>query len=86
MVQVYNAAKLWVNTGNQTVCMTKKYVIGKGQKSIAKNIVNYSKQTSQFFANNSLAGVTLRSGVIKIYEAPRGIFNINGLIRSFWYI
>lgn len=56
------------------------------QKSIAKNIVNYSKQASQFFVNKSSSGVVLRQGVIKIAGAPGGIFNIDGLIRSFWYI
>ncbi len=90
-VQVYNASKLWANTGYKTAYRQMvdhygKHVIGEGQKSIAKNIVNYSKQASQFFANNSSAGVALRSGVVKIYGAPGGIFNIDGLIRSFWYI
>lgn len=33
-----------------------------------------------------LSGVALRPGFVKIYGAPGGIFNIDGLIRSFWYI
>jgi len=89
--QVYNASKLWANTGNKTAYKQmvehyEKHVIREGQKSVAKNIVNYSKQASQFFVNNSSSGVTLRQGVIKIAGAPGGIYNINGLIRSFWYI
>lgn len=89
--QVYNASKLWANTGNKTAYKQMvehygKHVIGEGQKSVAKNIVNYSKQASQFFVNNSSSGVVLRQGVIKIAGAPGGIFNIDGFIRSFWYI
>ena len=89
--QVYNASKLWANTGNKTAYKQMvehygKHVIREGQKSVAKNIVNYSKQASQFFMNNSSSGVALRQGVIKIAGAPGGIFNIDGLIRSFWYI
>ena len=90
-VQVYNASKLWANTGNKTAYKQMvehygKHVIREGQKSVAKNIVNYSKQASQFFVNNSSSGVVLRQGVIKIAGAPGGIFNVDGLIRSFWYI
>jgi len=90
-VQVYNASKLWANTGNKTAYKQMvehygKHVIREGQKSVAKNIVNYSKQASQFFANNSSSGFALRQGVIKIAGAPGGIFNADGLIRSFWYV
>lgn len=90
-LQVYNASKLWANTGNKTAYKQMvehygKHVIKEGQKSVAKNIVNYSKQASQFFMSNSSSGITLRHGVIKIVETPGGIFNIDGLIRSFWYI
>ncbi len=90
-VQVFNASKLWANTGNKTAYRQMvdhygKHVIQEGQKSIAKNIVNYSKQASQFFVNNSSSGQLIRQGVIKIAGAPGGIFNTNGLIRSFWYI
>lgn len=90
-LQVYNASKLWANTGNKTAYRQMvehyhKHVIVEGQKSVAKNIVSYSKQASQFFANNSSSGNFLRAGVIKIHGAPGGIFEINGLIRSFWYI
>ena len=86
-VQVYNASKLWANTGNKTAYKQMvehygKHVIREGQKSVAKNIVNYSKQASQFFVNNSSSGVVLRQGVIKIAGAPGGIFNVDGLIRS----
>ena len=89
--QVYNASKLWANTGNKTAYKQMvdhygKHVIQEGQKSIAKNIVNYTRQASKFFANNSSSGVVLRQGVIKIVGSPGGIFNIDGLIRSFWYI
>ena len=90
-VQVYNASKLWANTGNKTAYKQMvehygKHVIREGQKSVAKNIVNYSKQASQFFTNNSSSGFALRQGVIKIAGAPGGIFNADGLIRSFWYV
>lgn len=63
-----------------------KHVIKEGQKSAAKNIVNYTKQAKAFFANNSTSGYLLRKGVIKIDGAPGGIFNTDGLIRSFWYV
>ena len=63
-----------------------KHVINEGQKSVAKNIVNYTKQAKMFFANNNASGYLLREGVIKIAGAPGGIFNTNGLIRSFWYV
>ncbi len=90
-VQVYNASKLWANTGNKTAYRQMvdhygKHVIQEGQKSVAKNIVNYSKQASQFFINNSSSGQLIRQGVVKISGAPGGIFNTSGLIRSFWYI
>ena len=90
-VQVYNASKLWANTGNKTAYKQMvehygKHVIREKQKSVAKNIVNYSKQASQFFANNSSSGFALRQGVIKIAGAPGGIFNADGLIRTFWYV
>ena len=90
-IQVYNASKLWVNTGNKTAYgqMVKHYsdhVIREGQQAIAKNIVNYSKQASQFFIENSSRGTLLRPNVIKICGAPGGIFESNGLIRSFWYV
>ena len=89
--QVYNASKLWANTGNKTAYKQMvdhygKHVIHEGQKSIAKNIVNYTRQASKFFANNSSSGIVLRQGVIKMAGSPGGIFNIDGLIRSFWYI
>ena len=90
-IQVANAAKAWANTGNKTSFkqMTDHYyrhVIKEGQKSVAKNIVNYTKQAKAFFLNNNSSGYMLRDGVIKIAGAPGGIFNTNGLIRSFWYI
>ena len=90
-IQVYNVSKLWANTGNKTAYRQmvehySKHVIQEGQKSVAKNIVNYSKQASQFFANNSSSGFVLRQGIIKIAGAPGGIYNVSGLIRSFWYI
>ena len=89
--KVIQAAKSWVSTGGKTgyqqmVKHYSKHVIDEGQKAIAKNIVNYTKQASQFFVNNNSAGHLLREGVIKISGAPGGIFNVNGLIRSFWYI
>ena len=90
-VQVANAAKSWVTTGGKSGFkqMTQhytKHVINEGQKSVAKNIVNYTKQAKMFFANNNASGYLLREGVIKIAGAPGGIFNTNGLIRSFWYV
>ena len=90
-VQVANAAKSWVATGGKSGFkqMTQhytKHVINEGQKSVAKNIVNYTKQAKRFFANNNASGYLLREGVIKIAGAPGGIFNTNGLIRSFWYV
>ena len=90
-IQVNNASKLWANTGNKTAYRQmvehyKKHVIQEGQQLIAKNIVNYSKQASDFYINNFLSGRLLRNGVVKISGAPGGIFNTNGLIRSFWYI
>ena len=51
-----------------------------------KKYVNYTKQAKMFFANNNASGYLLREGVIKIAGAPGGIFNTNGLIRSFWYV
>ena len=33
-----------------------------------------------------LSSFASRQGVIKIVGTPGGIFNANGLIRSFWYI
>ena len=90
-VQVANAAKSWATTGGKSGFkqMTQHYtrhVINEGQKSVAKNIVNYTKQAKMFFANNNASGYLLREGVIKIAGAPGGIFNTNGLIRSFWYV
>ena len=90
-IQVANAAKSWVATGGKSGFkqMTQHYtrhVINEGQKSVAKNIVNYTKQAKVFFANNNASGYLLREGVIKIAGAPGGIFNTNGLIRSFWYV
>ena len=90
-IQVANAAKAWVGTGGKTSFqqMTEhymKHVIKEGQKSAAKNIVNYTKQAKAFFANNSTSGYLLRKGVIKIDGAPGGIFSTDGLIRSFWYV
>lgn len=89
--QVYNASKLWTPTGNksayrQMVEHYSKHVIEEGQKVAAKNIVSYSEQATQFFIENSSAGYSLRAGVLKIPGTPGGIFNSNGLIRSFWYI
>ena len=90
-VQVANAAKAWASTGGKTSFQQMtyhytKHVIEEGQKSVAKNIVNYTKQAKLFFANNKSSGYLLRKGVIKIAGGPGGIFNINGLIRSFWYV
>ncbi|MBQ8433830.1 MAG: RHS repeat-associated core domain-containing protein, partial [Clostridia bacterium] len=89
--QVYSASKLWAPTNNkssyrQMVDHYSRHVIKEGQKSVAKNIVNYSEQASQFFAENSSLGSIVRDGVMKIKGAPGGFFNTNGLIRSFWYI
>ncbi|MBQ8772337.1 MAG: RHS repeat-associated core domain-containing protein [Clostridia bacterium] len=89
--QVYSASKLWAPSRSksayrQMVDHYSDHVIKEGQKAVAKNIVNYSKQASQFFMENSSLGVSLRNGVIKIPGAPGGIFNTDGLIRSFWYI
>lgn len=56
--------------------------LGNGdQKSVAKNIVNYTKQTKMFFANNSTYGYLLREGVIKIVGASDGIFNRRIYVR-----
>jgi len=90
-VQVHNAAKLWANTGNKTgygqmVKHYAKHVIDEGQKSLGKNIVNYSKQAANFFKSNYNKGYLLRAGVTKIEGYPGGIFNTNGLIRSYWYV
>ena len=92
-VQVYNASKLWANTGNKTgykqmVDHYKNHVIKEGQKAVAKNIVKYSKDAYQFFQNNSMNAqiINAQLGVMKIAGAPGGIYNLNGLIRSFWYI
>ncbi|MBR1677338.1 MAG: RHS repeat-associated core domain-containing protein [Clostridia bacterium] len=90
-VQVANAAKSWATTGGKSGFkqMTRhytKHVINEGQKSVAKNIVKYTKQAKMFFANNNAFGYLLREGVIKIDGVPGGIFNTNGLIRSFWYV
>ena len=89
--QVANAAKSWAATGGksgfqQMALHYNKHVIIEGQKSIAKNIVNYTKQAQSFFSKNNASGYLLREGVIKIAGAPGGIFNTDGLIRSFWYI
>ena len=90
-IQVANAAKSWVRTGNksgykQMIDHYSKHVIDEGQKAVAKNIVNYTKQARLFFANNNSSGYLLREGVLKIAGAPGGIFNTDGLVRSFWYI
>ena len=90
-VQVANAAKSWAATGGksgfqQMALHYNKHVTIEGQKSIAKNIVNYTKQAQSFFSKNNASGYLLREGVIKIAGAPGGIFNTDGLIRSFWYI
>ena len=90
-IQVHNASKLWANTGNkstyrQMVEHYSKHEINEGQKSVAKSIVNYSKNAKTFFGNNLSSGYLIREGVIKIAGAPGGIFNTDGLIRSFWYI
>ena len=90
-LQVAKASKAWVSAGGKTSFkqMTEhytKHVINEGQKSVAKSIVNYTKQAKIFFANNQTSGYLLRDGVIKIAGQPGGIFNINGLIRSFWYV
>ena len=90
-VQIANAAKSWASVGGKTAFkqMTEhyaKHVINEGQKFIAKNIVNYTKQAKMFFINNNASGYLLRQGVIKIAGAPGGIFDTNGLIRSFWYV
>lgn len=90
-VKVLNAAKSWAPTGGKSGLkqMSEHYtrhVIKEGQQSIVKNVLNYTKQANQFFAQNSSSGYLLREGVIKIAGAPGGIFNTNGLIRSFWYI
>ena len=92
-IQVYNASRLWANTGNKTAYrqMVEHYqhhVINEGQKAVAKNIVKYSKDAYQFFRSNSLNAqiINAQLGVLKIAGAPGGIYNLNGLIRSFWYI
>ena len=90
-VKVMNAAKAWAPTGGKSGFkqMTEhytKHVIKEGQQGAVKNILNYTKQATEFFAQNNTSGVLLREGVIKIAGAPGGIFNTNGLIRSFWYI
>ena len=87
-IQVANAAKSWAATGGKSGFeqMTQhyaKHVINEGQKFVAKNIVNYTKQAKLFFLQNKGSGYLLRKGVIKIAGAPGGIFNTNGLIRSF---
>ena len=90
-IQVHNASKLWANTGNKTaydqmIEHYSRHVIDEGQKHAAKNIVSYTKQASEFYAKHSSMGRTLRPGVVKIDGAPGGIFNVDGVIRSFWYI
>jgi len=90
-VKVLNAAKSWAPTGGESRLkqMSKhyrKHVKDEGQQSVVKNILNYTKQAKQFFAQNSSSGYLLRDGIIKIAGAPGGIFNTSGLIRSFWYI
>jgi len=90
-MQVANAAKMWAHTGNKTgyqqmVEHYANHVIKEGQKHAAKNIVNYTKDACSFFARNKTSGYLLREGVVKIAGAPGGIFNTDGLIRSFWYI
>ena len=90
-VKILNAAKSWAPSGGKSGLKQMsehytKHVIKEGQQGIVKNILNYTKQANQFFAQNSSSGFLLREGVIKIAGAPGGIFNTNGLIRSFWYI
>ena len=92
-MQVYSASKLWADTGNKTAYKQmvehyQRHVIMEGQKTVAKNIVKYSKDAYQFFQNNSLNAkiINAQLGVLKIAGAPGGIYNLNGLIRSFWYI
>ena len=89
-VQVFNASKLWANTGNKTayrqmVNHYQNHVIKEGQKAVAKNIVKYSKDAYQFFQSNSMNAqiINTQLGVVKIAGAPGGIYNSNGLIRSF---
>jgi hypothetical protein len=92
-IQVYNASKLWANTGNKTayrqmVDHYQNHVIREGQKAVAKNIVAYSREASQFFINNASDAYVINQalGTLKIAGAPGGIFTSTGLIRSFWYI
>ena len=73
-VQVANPAKSWASAGGksgfkQMVQHYAKHVINEGQKSVAKNIVNYTKQAKLFFSQNKGAGYLLRKGVIEIAGA-----------------
>ena len=92
-LQVTNAAKAWNGVANKNISPYQdmvrhyeKHVIQEGQKAIAKNIVNYTKQAKAFFTNNETLGYLLRNGIIKIAGAPGGIFTTGGKILSFWYI
>ena len=51
-----------------------------------KTLLIIQNKPNCFFSQNNGSGYLLREGAIKIAGAPGGIYNTNGLIRSFWYI
>ena len=90
-VKVMGAAKSWAPTSRKSALKVmsehyKDHVIKEGQQHIVKNILNYTKQAKAFYIANSANGYKIGVNAIKIAGAPGGIFTMDGLIKSFWYI
>ena len=90
-VKIMNAAKAWAPTSKKSALKVmsehyKNHVINEGQQYIVKNILNYTKQAKAFYIANISSGYRIGVNAIKIAGAPGGIFTMDGLIKSFWYI
>lgn len=84
-------SKSWAPTSRKSALKVmsehyKDHVIKEGQQHIVKNILNYTKQAKAFYIANSANGYKIGVNAIKIAGAPGGIFTMDGLIKSFWYI
>jgi predicted lipid-binding transport protein (Tim44 family) len=89
--KVFRASQSWASSSTKSsyqsmVSHYRDHVINEGQKSLAKNIVNYTKQANQFWSTNSTSAYKIGIDAYKISTAPGGIFTSSGLIKSFWYI
>ena len=90
-IKVLNAAKAWASTTTKSSLKVMsehytKHVIQEGQQHIVKNILNYTNQAKSFFAANSSLAYSIGKNALKISGGPGGIYTIEGLIKSFWYI